>query len=106
MYAGKFAGRSHVKELFESPKHPYTQLLMNAIPKMDEEVEELATIEGLVPSVIDMPQVGCRFANRCPKAMPECLTVTPLLREVVEGHEAACLLYEESWPQEERVGAK
>ncbi|MCZ2259086.1 ABC transporter ATP-binding protein [Sporosarcina sp. G11-34] len=106
MYAGKVAERAHVKELFESPKHPYTQLLMNAIPKMDEEVEELATIEGLVPSVIDMPQVGCRFANRCPKAMPECLTVTPLLREVVEGHEAACLLYEESWPQEERVGAK
>ena len=55
MYAGKIAERTNVKELFESPKHPYTQLLMNAIPKMDEEVEELATIEGLVPSIIDMP---------------------------------------------------
>lgn len=106
MYAGKIAERANVNELFESPKHPYTQLLMKAIPKMDEEVEELATIEGLVPSIVDMPLVGCRFANRCPKAMPECMTVTPLLNETIEGHEVACLLYKESWPQEERVGAK
>lgn len=106
MYAGKIAERANVNELFESPKHPYTQLLMKAIPKMDEEVEELATIEGLVPSIKDMPAVGCRFANRCPKAMPECLTITPLLNEVDEGHEVACLLHEESWPREERVGAK
>lgn len=106
MYAGKVAERTNVQELFESPKHPYTQLLMKAIPKMDEEVEELATITGLVPSIKDMPEVGCRFANRCPKAMPECLTITPLLKEAVEGHEVACLLYEQSWPKEERVGAK
>lgn len=106
MYGGKIAERAQVKELFDSPKHPYTQLLMQAIPRMDEDVEELATIEGLVPSIKDMPLVGCRFANRCPKAMPECLQTTPLLNEVVEGHEVACLLYKESWPKEERVGAK
>ena len=54
---------------------------MNAIPKMDEEVETLSTIEGIVPSLQKMPQVGCRFANRCPKAMPECKTITPQLAE-------------------------
>ncbi len=102
MYAGKIVERAQVDELFANPKHPYTDLLMKAIPKMDEEIEKLATIEGLVPSVINMPQVGCRFANRCPKAMPECLTVTPQLGEVAKGHEAACLLYDESWPADEK----
>ncbi|MBM7579760.1 ABC transporter ATP-binding protein [Jeotgalibacillus terrae] len=103
MYAGKIVERTDVMELFDNPKHPYTQLLMNAIPKMDEEVESLATIEGLVPSIQKMPQVGCRFANRCPKAMPECTQITPVLAEDEPGHEVACILYENS-KQPERVG--
>ena len=102
MYAGKIVERASVNELFNSPKHPYTDLLMKAIPKMDEDVEELATIEGLVPSVMNMPQVGCRFSNRCPRAMPECLTVTPELGAVDRNHETACLLYDESWPSGEK----
>lgn len=106
MYAGKIVERATVEDLFENPQHPYTQLLMEAIPKMEEEKERLATIEGLVPSVKDMPEVGCRFANRCPKAMPECMQITPRLEDTKGGHEVACLLYEESWPKEERVGAR
>src|SRR5690606_12311112 len=102
MYAGKIAERATVNELFQAPKHPYTQLLMNAIPKMEEEVEELATIEGLVPSIQNMPEIGCRFSNRCPKAMPECMQITPLLNEVIEDHEVACLLYDASWPAAEK----
>ncbi|TWT27973.1 ABC transporter ATP-binding protein [Planomicrobium sp. CPCC 101110] len=110
MYAGKIVERANVEELFNNPKHPYTDLLMKAIPKMDEDVEKLATIDGLVPSITNMPQVGCRFSNRCPKAMPECMTITPQLGEVAAGHEAACLLYDSSWPsgekrQKEREGA-
>ena len=100
MYAGKIVEKSNVDELFNNPKHPYTDLLMKAIPKMDEDVEVLATIEGLVPSVMNMPAVGCRFANRCPSAMPECLTVTPKLGVVASNHEAACLLYDTSWPED------
>jgi peptide/nickel transport system ATP-binding protein len=100
MYAGKIVEQASVEELFESPKHPYTELLMNAIPKMDEHVEKLATIEGLVPSLTNMPQVGCRFANRCPKAMPECTQITPNLKTVADGHDVACLLYEESIQKE------
>lgn len=103
MYAGKIVEQASVEELFESPKHPYTELLMNAIPKMDEEVEKLATIDGLVPSLTKMPQVGCRFANRCPKAMPECTLITPELKSVSGGHEVACLLYEESIQKEGAV---
>lgn len=106
MYAGKIVEQAAVNELFESPKHPYTQLLLKSIPRMDEEVEELATIKGLVPSITNMPAVGCRFANRCPKAMPECVTHTPYLNNVAESHSVACLLYEESWSDEKGVGAK
>ncbi|AJD90720.1 peptide ABC transporter ATP-binding protein [Jeotgalibacillus malaysiensis] len=105
MYAGKIVERTDVIELFENPKHPYTQLLMNAIPKMDEDVETLATIDGLVPSIQKMPQTGCRFANRCPKAMPECTKITPLLAEDEPGHEVACILYENS-KQPEGVGER
>ncbi|GIN37911.1 MULTISPECIES: ABC transporter ATP-binding protein [Heyndrickxia] len=96
MYAGKIVEKTDVDTLFHNPKHPYTELLMNAIPKMDEEVETLSTIEGIVPSLQKMPQVGCRFANRCPKAMPECKTITPQLAEIEAGHEVSCLLYETS----------
>lgn len=100
MYAGKIVERTDVDTLFHNPKHPYTELLMGAIPKMDEEVETLSTIEGIVPSLKNMPQVGCRFANRCPKAMPECKTITPQLAETEAGHEVSCLLYETSKPKE------
>ncbi|GIN37906.1 ABC transporter ATP-binding protein [Heyndrickxia oleronia] len=100
MYAGKIVERTDVDTLFHNPKHPYTELLMGAIPKMDEEVEKLSSIDGIVPSLKNMPQVGCRFANRCPKALPECKTISPQLKEVEYGHEVSCLLYETSIPKE------
>jgi peptide/nickel transport system ATP-binding protein len=101
MYAGKIVERTDVDTLFYNPKHPYTNLLLGAIPKMDQEEERLSSIQGIVPSLTNMPQVGCRFANRCPKAMPECSTITPVLAEAAEDHEVACLLYETSKPREE-----
>ncbi|RLQ97199.1 ABC transporter ATP-binding protein [Falsibacillus albus] len=100
MYAGRIVERTDVETLFYNPKHPYTELLMGAIPKLDEEVEELSSIKGIVPSLKNMPEVGCRFANRCPKAMPECMEITPKLAETDKGHEVACLLYESSKPAE------
>ncbi|MGZ4159522.1 MAG: ABC transporter ATP-binding protein [Neobacillus sp.] len=100
MYAGKIVERTDADTLFYNPKHPYTTLLLGAIPKMDSENERLSSIQGIVPSLINMPKVGCRFAQRCPKAMPECFTVTPALALVEQGHEVACLLYETSHPRE------
>lgn len=100
MYAGRIVERADVETLFYNPKHPYTELMMGAIPKMDEDKEELSTIKGIVPSLKNMPATGCRFANRCPKAMPECTSITPLLGEVENGHEVACILYEASMPKE------
>ncbi|MGX1981444.1 peptide/nickel transport system ATP-binding protein [Thermolongibacillus altinsuensis] len=101
MYAGKIVERADVHSLFYHPKHPYTKLLMESIPRMDREVETLSSIRGIVPSLAQMPRSGCRFAERCPKAMPECKIVTPKLTEHSPGHEVACLLYEESVPVHE-----
>ncbi|MBM7659766.1 peptide/nickel transport system ATP-binding protein [Bacillus mesophilus] len=100
MYAGRIVEKTDVDTLFHDPKHPYTKLLMGAIPKMDEEVEELSTIKGIVPSLINMPEVGCRFADRCPQATAECKTITPQLAEVTPGHDVSCLLYDVSYPRE------
>ncbi|MGX6442256.1 ABC transporter ATP-binding protein [Neobacillus sp. K501] len=96
MYAGKIVERTDVDTLFYNPKHPYTTLLLGAIPKMDQIEERLSSIHGIVPSLTNMPKTGCRFANRCPQALPECQTVTPVLEEVEHGHEVACLLYQTS----------
>ncbi|KGX90697.1 peptide ABC transporter ATP-binding protein [Pontibacillus halophilus JSM 076056 = DSM 19796] len=103
MYAGKIVERTEVRKLFTEPLHPYTELLIGAVPKMNESIEVLDSIEGIVPSLSNMPKVGCRFAGRCPKAMAECTEITPQLAENTEGHEVACLLYETSRPQERVV---
>ncbi|MFT8319847.1 MAG: ABC transporter ATP-binding protein [Bacillus sp. (in: firmicutes)] len=100
MYAGRIVERTDVDTLFYHPKHPYTKLLMEAIPKMDEDVEVLSSISGIVPSLKNMPKQGCRFAERCPMAMAECKTITPILANVEDGHEVSCLLYETSNPKE------
>jgi len=72
MYAGRVVERSSVKELFERPKHPYTQGLLNSIPKLNQPSKSfLSTIEGQVPSLLDLP-AGCRFYNRCKLKTPEC----------------------------------
>ncbi len=100
MYAGRIVERTDVKTLFTNPKHPYTKLMMGSIPRLEEDTDKLDTIKGIVPSLTKMPAVGCRFANRCPKAMPECTQITPQLEENEKGHEVACLLYETSHPKE------
>jgi peptide/nickel transport system ATP-binding protein len=101
MYAGKIVERTDVDTLFYNPKHPYTKMLLDSIPKMEEEEETLGSIEGIVPSLKNMPKVGCRFAERCPVATDECKRITPELAEVESGHEVSCLLYKTSYPLEE-----
>ncbi|MFG6119730.1 ABC transporter ATP-binding protein [Thalassobacillus sp. B23F22_16] len=100
MYAGEIVEQADVITLFECPKHPYTELLMKSIPRMDQEEEVLASIKGIVPSLKNMPRTGCKFVDRCPKAMEECRTITPQLEESSPGHGVKCLLYESSWEQE------
>lgn len=99
MYAGQIVETASVVELFKEPKHPYTQALLDSIPRMDEDQETLNTIGGIVPSLQNMPEVGCRFADRCPKAFSDCTKMTPQLAKVDSGHQARCLLYESCYPE-------
>lgn len=80
MYAGRVVEQASVKQLFEQPKHPYTQGLLAAIPRLDGTPKTtLKTIKGQVPTLQEMP-AGCRFRNRCPHAQTDC---TALSHELV-----------------------
>jgi len=98
MYAGQIVEKSSVEELFENPKHPYTQGLLKSIPKLDSKTETLEQIDGTVPSPLNFPE-GCRFADRCPAVMEECRQQDPELDPAGES-EVACHLYND---QEEQV---
>lgn len=98
MYGGKIVEHTDVDTLFYAPKHPYTKALLHSIPRMEDDVEILNTIKGIVPSLVNMPRTGCRFVNRCPHAMEDCSSVTPVLRQDSQGHDVACLLYKNSYP--------
>ncbi len=71
MYAGKTVEHAPAGDIFKTPRHPYTRGLLKSIPRLDEEVENLYTITGVVPNQYHMP-IGCRFCPRCPDAMPIC----------------------------------
>ena len=98
MYGGKIVEHTDVDTLFYAPKHPYTKALLHSIPRMEDDVEVLNTIKGIVPSLVNMPRTGCRFVNRCPHAMEDCSSITPVLRQDSQGHDVACLLYKNSYP--------
>jgi peptide/nickel transport system ATP-binding protein len=90
MYAGHIAESGPVEEVLASPRHPYTQLLVSAVPDPRAELNIAAdTDTGEPPRVIN-PAPGCRFRWRCPLAIDECHQVTPPLVELAPGHEAAC----------------
>jgi peptide/nickel transport system ATP-binding protein len=91
MYAGDAAETATVKDLFAEPLHPYTQALLNSVPKA-EQTEQLATIPGTVPNLVN-PPTGCRFHPRCPYAMEICKTQKPPITEYRPGHNVACHLY-------------
>jgi oligopeptide/dipeptide ABC transporter ATP-binding protein len=76
MYAGKAVEYSPAYELFREPKHPYTQGLLNSIPRLDEDLDALRTIAGAVPNQYERTQ-GCTFRARCPFAMPICAEKEP-----------------------------
>jgi peptide/nickel transport system ATP-binding protein len=90
MYAGQIAEAGPIEEVLAGPKHPYTQLLLSAVPDPRAPLGVAAgTDRGEPPKVID-PTPGCRFRWRCPLAIDTCQQVTPVLTELVPGHAAAC----------------
>ena len=89
MYAGRIVECGPVRQILESPAHPYTQALIASVPKMTGPIGRLTSIEGQPPSLMDLP-AGCRFAARCAFADPRCRQAYPGTHEVSTGHTADC----------------
>jgi peptide/nickel transport system ATP-binding protein len=89
MYAGHIVESGPVEDVLARPKHPYTQLLLSAVPDPRAPLSTGSADQGEPPRVID-PTPGCRFRWRCPLAIDECEQVTPQLRLLAPGHSAAC----------------
>ena len=92
MYAGQLVEVAPVSEIFRTPRHPYTQALLAALPTQQQAPGSLRVIPGRVPNLADPPP-GCRFSTRCPYVMDECAEVPPLAHETDE-HLIACWLSE------------
>lgn len=92
LYAGTLAETARSGELFRSPRHPYTQGLLGALPRPGSRGKLLAAIEGRVPSGL-VPIPGCPFAARCPAVMERCRSEAPALRQTAGDHAVACHLY-------------
>lgn len=95
MYAGQVVETAPTPELFAHPRHPYTEGLMESIPRLDRPRARLHSIPGSVPAATAWPQ-GCRFHPRCPYAWDKCRTEEPPLLETgTDGHTARCWLVAE-----------
>ncbi|NGP45122.1 dipeptide ABC transporter ATP-binding protein [Bacillaceae bacterium SIJ1] len=93
MYLGNLVEVASKQQLFESPKHPYTQALLSSIPQPDpKRKREEIVLRGEIPSASNPPS-GCKFHTRCPFAMDVCRTKVPEMKEIDEGHVTACHLY-------------
>jgi len=90
MYAGKIVEEGPTRDLFKSPRHPYTRALLASLPRLDEEEgQQLRTIPGLPPNLSRVPP-GCPFHPRCAHAEERCSRDVPRLETVAEGHRKAC----------------
>ncbi|GCE49089.1 oligopeptide transport system ATP-binding protein [Thermosporothrix hazakensis] len=93
MYAGKIVESAPVKQIFDTPAHPYTIGLLNSVPRLDgTRGERLTPIKGQPPDLVN-PPVGCRYADRCPKVQPRCRQEEPKLQPVGRGEQVAACFY-------------
>jgi oligopeptide/dipeptide ABC transporter ATP-binding protein len=94
MYAGKIVEEASARELFNRPRHPYTEGLLRAVPRLDESTAEkkrrLRTIEGVVPNPLNLPP-GCRFAPRCEHVRDKCREGEIPLIDLGAGHSSRCI---------------
>lgn len=92
MYAGEIVESGTLEDIFERPKHPYTLGLFGSIPNLDDEVQRLNPIKGLMPDPTNLPK-GCKFNPRCPNRKEICGQKIPKITEE-NGHKVSCLKYE------------
>ena len=100
MYAGRIVESADVRSLFNKPSHPYTQALINSVPQMDR-TDRLFSIDGQPPALWDLPE-GCRFAERCEHARPQCRQEYPGVFPAGEDHVASCWMLDQSWSNSEQ----
>ncbi len=94
MYAGRIVEKGTNDEIFDDPKHPYTQGLIKSVPRLDKPSKgRLFSIEGQPPNVIDLPEC-CPFHPRCDRAMDKCRTTTPGVTKLENNREVKCFLFE------------
>ena len=93
LYAGKLVEEAETQSIFKNPLHPYTQHLIESLPRLDDKTER-SSIPGRPPA-LDNPPEGCRFHPRCPHAMDVCTKEVPPLVDIGEGHKTACFLVSE-----------
>lgn len=91
MYLGRIVEASNTEALFKKPNHPYTQVLLREVPRLEDRHHEFRPVQGEIPSPIDPPS-GCYFHPRCPFAMDRCRQESPRLREIAPDHISACHL--------------
>jgi len=95
MYVGKIVEEGETERIFSSPRHPYTQALLSAIPSLDRERDSRRVrAVGDVPSPADPPP-GCRYHTRCAFATEQCKSVIPGLERVADDHRVACFRWQE-----------
>ena len=97
MYAGNIVESGDVYEIFDSPKHPYTQALLNSHPSRKSKNARLTTIPGQVPSLRDLPR-GCKFAPRCHMVKPVCHSTEPLFMQA-GAQKVLCHIYDPQYAQ-------
>lgn len=91
MYLGRVVESASADAIFSRANHPYTRALLESEPKLEVGKRVFVPVRGEIPSPLNPPG-GCHFHPRCPKAMAQCATQRPVLREVAPGHLAACHL--------------
>ena len=100
MYAGKLVDIGSVEQIISDPKHPYTRLLINSVPDLEEKRERLEGIPGIPPPLVDLPS-GCVFAPRCPFAQGACGELEPRRLEVEAQRWVTCHIFDDDVPVRE-----
>jgi oligopeptide/dipeptide ABC transporter ATP-binding protein len=99
LYAGQLMELAPKQYFFSVPAHPYAQALIASVPRLSGPRERIQSIPGYLPDLVHPPS-GCRFAPRCPHAMPRCTAAVPPLYDLGDGRHVRCVLYD-TYPEVE-----
>jgi peptide/nickel transport system ATP-binding protein len=102
MYAGKLVELAPVRQMVEDAQHPYSKLLLQSVPGLDQKRDRLTGIPGMPPRLIGLPP-GCLFAPRCPSVMTHCTQIEPALHDTAGGRRVACHLFTADRPPSFRL---